>query len=144
MKSNQSIDELRQLIKQDLGSNPAMEAFCLKIVDYLERRSFQEVCHLTYYSFLTLLGSGCSDEVLIDALRYLTGNRANVLKTHFELIDEMDNGYVLDPPLVSQLQKTGNLYHPATGELVSDPDNKVHLFFSPSDDFKELQANNAA
>ncbi|HNG60999.1 MAG TPA: hypothetical protein PKZ52_14335, partial [Cellvibrionaceae bacterium] len=107
-------------------------------------RSFQEVCHLTYYSFLTLLGSGFSGEVLIDTLRYLTGNRANVLKTHFELIDEMDNAYVLDPPLVLQLQKNGTLYHPVTGELVSDPDNKVHLFFSPSDDFKELQANNAA
>lgn len=144
MKSSQSINELRQLIKQDLGSNPAMEAVCLKIVDYLERRSFQEVCHLTHYSFLTLLGIGCSDEVLLDTLRYLTGNRANVLTTHFELIDEMDNAYVLDSPLVSQLQKTGNLYHPVTGELVIDPDNKVHLFFSPSDDFKELQANNAA
>lgn len=144
MKSNQSINELRQLIKQDVGSNPAMEAVCLKIVDYLERKSFQEVCHLTHHSFLTLLGNGCSDEVLIDTLRYLTGNRANVLKTHFELIEGVDDAFVLDPPLVSQLQKTGNLYHPVTGELVSDPDNKVHLFFSPSDDFKELQANNAA
>ena len=143
MTNNKQFEQIVELITQDLSSDPALQSACLKIVNYLQNQPFKEVRHLTQQSILTLLQHRFADELLINTLRYLTGNRANILETHFELIDDDDEPYYLDPSSVSSLQKTGVLYHPYTGEPVEDPTQKVYLFFSPSESFKKLQVNNA-
>lgn len=134
-------NDITQKFSEDWPDSSPHLRLCFEILDYLLSRRYQDVQHLTPHTLANLGNTRESDIVLIDVLRYLNGSRVNVLTTHYELIDDDDEAYVLDVDEVRSVLSEGKLAHPKTGEIVPSPEEKVFMFFSPSDQLKDLQVD---
>lgn len=136
MKTNE-IENLVHLINKDWHDRQSHASYCVKLVNYLSQKKPTEVAHLTYSSFKSILDDEIETTVLLEILSYLSGDRANILDVHFELIDDFDNTFQLSSEDISDLMRTGVLAHPDTGIEIPSVKDKVLLYYSPSPKFNE-------
>ena len=132
-----SKQEIIMQINNDLGNSPKAE-ICVSILDYLLR--VPRLSHITYGSLRKVIGDKYKDEDLAALIPYLTGDQINLLEANWELIENND----VFSLLVSQVKdadKTKVLYHPDTGELVENFEDKVFIYFSPSHSIKKVALN---
>ncbi|MEL7409478.1 MAG: hypothetical protein AAFN00_21455, partial [Cyanobacteria bacterium J06558_2] len=78
-----------------------------------------------------VVGKKYNIENFLKAIQYLCGDRTHLLELKFELIDG-EESYPISYYEYNEAQKTGELVHPETGELVSSFEDKVYMFFQPS------------
>ena len=124
-------------IHEDWGDKP-QSGICIAVLDYLLRVPTDSLCHITYGSLRKVVGLQYKDNELLKAIQYLCGERINLLEEKFELIENDDNIFALSNNEVGLAQATGKLFHPETGELVSNFKEKVFMYFKPTSIVKSL------
>ena len=129
------INELIKTIEHDWGDRSSHVDYCIRLIDYINNNKYQDVNHLTYSSFKNILTPKLNTQVLFEILSYLSGDKVKVLEIHFELIDDLENCYVLSKEDVSDLINHGTLAHPRSGTLIPSAKDKVHVYYSPAESF---------
>jgi hypothetical protein len=117
-------------IKNDWGSNP-QSLICLKILNYLLQISNNSSFHITYGSLKRVVEIACNEKELLTAIQYLCGERTHLLEARFELVDK-DDYFDISNSELKIARETGKLIHPENGEIVSDFEDKVVMYFQPS------------
>ncbi|MDY6939764.1 MAG: hypothetical protein SWY16_19195 [Cyanobacteriota bacterium] len=123
-------------IYEDWGENPQSEV-CVAILDYLLCSNSRNISHITYGSLRQVVGSAYSTSDILISVQYLCGDRTHLLDTKFELI-ENDYGIDISNSELKIAHKTGQLVHPETGELISNFEEKVYIYFQPSSLVKSI------
>ncbi len=121
---------LVEKIHEDWGQKPQSE-ICIMILDYLLRVNTNHALHITYGSLRKIVNNTYKDNELLTAVQYLCGDRTHLLDAKFELI-ENDNYFDLPNSEVNFARATGQLSHPETGELISNFEERVFIYFRPS------------
>lgn len=112
-----------------------MASICHTILKYI-RVNHQRRLHLTYGLLRRETGAATSTE-LWEAIAFLTGDRAHVLETNFEFIDEENEYHDLLKSDVAQARQEGVFYHPVTGEKVERFEESILAYFTPTAYFLE-------
>jgi hypothetical protein len=117
-------------IYEDWGQKP-QSSICAEILDYLLRIDTNRSLHITYGSLRKVINGNYGDSELLTAVQYLCGERTHLLEAKFELID--NNDYIDIPNSdLNHARATGQLVHPESGELISNFEEKVYIYFQPS------------
>lgn len=109
---------------------------CIAILNYLYHDS-SSLSYITYGSLRKVVGESYCDKDLLEAIQYLCGNRTHLLEAKFEIV-EPDNHIDIPDCELNKAYKTGQLLHPETGELISDFEEQVSMYFQPSPLVKSL------
>jgi hypothetical protein len=117
-------------IYEDWGTKPQSK-ICIAILEYLLRINNNSSFHITYGSLKKAVGIVLDDKDLLMAVQYLCGDRIHLLEAKFELIDN-ENSIGISNSELTIAKATGKLFHPENGELVSDFEDKVVMYFQPS------------
>jgi hypothetical protein len=128
-------------IYEDWGDNPQSE-ICIAVLNYLLRVPVHTLRHITYGSLRKVVGSQYSDQDMLKAIQYLCGDHIGLLEAKFELIENDNDIFELSNDEVSLAEKTGELFHPETGELVSNFKEKVFMYFKPTSVVQLLSSKN--
>lgn len=119
--------------KKALARNQLEEGMrhaCLAITDLLEGLSHGNGEFLTLPFFYERLNDAADRQRLPSALSILCSFDAAILKAHGYL-DDPDEGQIhLEDDTFRDLLSTGQLAHPETGELIHNPMQRVHLYYS--------------
>jgi len=122
--------EILGQIYEDWGQKPQSN-ICAEILDYLLRIDTNRSLHITYGSLRKVINENYGDSELLTAVQYLCGERTHLLEAKFELID--NNDYIDIPNSdLNHARATGQLVHPESGELISNFEEKVYIYFQPS------------
>ncbi len=117
-------------IHEDWGTKPQSK-ICVAILEYLLRINNNGSFHITYGSLKKAVGIVLDDKDLLMAVQYLCGDKIHLLEAKFELIDNEINIDISNSAL-KEARETGELVNPENGELVSDFEDKVVMYFQPS------------
>jgi hypothetical protein len=123
-------------IYEDWGQKPQSQ-ICATILDYLLHIGDKPSLHITYGSLRKLLGVTYKDSEILMAVQYLCGDRTHLLEAKFELIDN-DNYIDIPNSELKLARATGQLVHPESGELISNFEEKVYIYFQPSSLVKNI------
>lgn len=135
-------NDVNAVIQHTFGKRePELARVCSAIADYLRRQKSLESLHLTL-SLLQRVTQAQSSVHLLSALQYLTGAQVRLLDIGFEFIDENGDYYPLGLQDVVLARQTNQLVRPDTGDLVSDFESSVLVYYSPSENARELLAVN--
>jgi hypothetical protein len=133
-----SKQDILQKIVDDWGHTPQAE-ICTEIFKFLLRIELSQATHITYGSLRQVANTRANDQKMMGAIQYLCGDRIPLLEAKFELIDD-DGEFDLTNSDVSDARSSGGLIHPETGELVTDIEEKIFMYFRPGVLVKELRA----
>lgn len=133
-------EKILEQIEYDWSGNIQSE-ICQTIFDYLINNNPHSLSYITYGSLKKVIGADYNIESFLKAIQYLCGERTHLLDLKFELIDG-EESYPISNDEYNEAQKTGELVHPETGELVRRFEDKVYMFFQPSSVVKTLAVNN--
>jgi hypothetical protein len=123
-------------IHEDWGQKP-QSRICAEILDYLLKIDANRLLHITYGSLRQVIGTTYDDGELLTAVQYLCGERTHLLEARFELIDS-DNCIDIPNSELNLARATGQLIHPENGELISNFEEKVYIYFQPSSIVKNI------
>lgn len=127
-----SKERILSQIHEDWGEKPQSKV-CALILEYLLQFPANQLAHITYGRLRNIIGTQYKNSDLLVAIQYLIGEGTKLLEVGFELIEEDDSfPYPLANSEVNLANETGELYHPETGEIVNDYENKVFMYFKPS------------
>lgn len=132
----------RDLNPQVTGSGEVAD-IAWKIVLFFEDHDPTHHSHLSFTSFMDILGSkpSCQD-YLYTALTYLSGDRVPLLNVGFEVYDEVNGEFVtISQEDIHSAELEGELFNPATGELIDNYEDKILVYFEPKKLARELYAN---
>lgn len=125
-----SKQEILRKIHEDWGQKPQSN-LCAEILEYLLRIDTNSPLHITYGSLRKVVRENYSDGELLTSVQYLCGDRTHLLEAKFELID--NNDYIDIPNSdLNHARATGQLVHSETGEIISNFEEKVYIYFQPS------------
>ena len=119
-----------QQIVDDWGDAPQV-SICTSIFNYLTGPAYGRPIHLTYSNLRRIVGQDCDNTNLLLAIQYLCGERANLLKAGFELIDD-DGSIDISSSDINTARESGILIHPENGRPVPNYEEKVFIYFKPS------------
>lgn len=114
-----------------------MRSACQAIIETLEPLSDDDGEFLTLPFFFERLKGDALKRRLPSALRILSTFEAAILEAHGYIEDPDDGQLHLDDETFRELVNTGELTHPLTGNLVSDPMRHVHLYYSVRKDISD-------
>lgn len=120
---------------------PEVARVCVAIADYLRGQKSLDGLHLTL-SLLQKLTLVTSPVHLVSALQYLTGAQLPLLNIGFEFVDESGEYHPLSLQDIAQARLTKKLLRPDTGDLISDFEANVFVYYAPSENARELLAVN--
>ncbi len=133
--------EIIDRIHEDWGQQPQSN-ICIYIFEYLLGLSTNNSLHITYGSLHRVISKATpqaySDIEMLMAIQYLCGDRVNALDVKFELIED-DNYIEISKHDLNDANRTGQLFHPETGELVKDFPDKIYIYFQPTSLLKNIQ-----
>lgn len=118
-------------IYEDWGNNPQSQ-ICISLLNYLLGIPTDRQCHITFGSLKIVIDKNHTDVELLKAVQYLCGDRTKLLEINFELIEDEENIFPLSKSEVKIAQKTGELIHPETGQIINNFEEKVFMYFEPS------------
>lgn len=118
-------------------SKKLQSEICIAILNYLLDDKSRNLSHITYGSLQKVVGNNYDNRDLLIAIQYLCGDKIKLLEAKFELIDE-DNFFDISNYELKNARKTGKLVHPDTGELITDFEKRVFIYFQPSSLVKKL------
>lgn len=130
MTSHATISAARQLIQQDLLEVPELDRACRLIVDFIADKSDDHLQHLNFGILIQI--SGASKDIGSQAIAYLAGDRAKILRTCFELIDDNDQIYQITADDIREARESGTFIHPDDGEPISDFEQYIYIYFTPT------------
>ena len=130
MTAHATILAARQLIQQDLSRVPELDRACSLIVDFIANKSDDYLQHLTFGRLIQI--SRASQELGSKAISYLAGDRAKILRTCFELIDQKDQIYQITVDDIREARESGALIHPDDGEPILNFEQQIYIYFVPA------------
>lgn len=107
-----------------------MHHACLAITDLLEGLSLGNGEFLTLPFFYERLNDDHIRRRLPSALSILSSFEAAILEAHGYIDDAEDGQIHLEDDAFRDLLSTGKLAHPETGDLIDNPMQRVHLYYS--------------
>lgn len=122
-------------MQEDLNKMPELPKMCRAILNYICSQAEQNLRHITFGA-LSKAADLKNMQDIIPASNYLIGARVPLLTPRFEFIDD---DFIEDIPLeeISQARDEGVFYH--KGEIVSDFESKLFMYFTISPQGKELR-----
>ena len=123
--------EIVSQIKND-WEGTLLESICLKLLDYIVKRSGMPSLFLTYGTLHRVIGIQHSSEDLALAIDYFCNKSIDLLSSNLEYIDDENNTYP-----VEEDEDDGNLINCETGEIITDTSN-VFSYFTLTDKAKSL------
>lgn len=126
--------DAQAILKTNWDDSPEFE-FGQLIIDFLAANT--DSVHITFSQFFELakVNPIFDQDVVLNVVNYLSGNRLPLLKARFEYIDD-ETVELLDIDQV-RAAKDGNI-NPITGVQDGDVGNKIFMFFCPSDVAKRV------
>jgi hypothetical protein len=125
-----SKQDILHTIVEDWGDQPQAH-ICAKIFNFLLSIDPSQITHITYGSLRQVVDSPTIDHKMMGAIQYLCGDRTPLLEAKFELIDDYGE-FDLTNSDVSEARLSGKLVHPETGEIVTNIEDKIFMYFRPS------------
>jgi hypothetical protein len=134
-----SVAELKKQVASNWQSVPDVVELCSKILDFMASTPPERLRMLTFRSFANATHRAKIDTDLLTAIQILSSSRLAVLDVKALYVgDDVDEaGLLLSDEEFAHAQKTGELAHPETGELVEDAGAHILPFFVPSASFLE-------
>lgn len=126
-----SKQEIVEKIHQDWGDLPQSK-ICTSILEYLLNTNDSTYFYITYGSLRKIIGNEYGDGAILMAVQYLCGERTNLLNANFEIIDDDENRFDITHDDLKLARMTGQLFHPDNGEIVHNFEEKVYMYFQPS------------
>ncbi len=123
-------------MEEDLSKLPDLLEVCRAIFDYICSQPKQNLRHITFGA-LSRAANLTQTHEIIPAVQYLTGERLHLLSTKFEFID---GDFVVDIPIedVTEAKEKNVFFHPDKGEVMSDFESKLFMYFTLSPDGEKL------
>jgi len=131
-----NIQDIKKLISNDLNNSSIGEA-CLNICGFIEKTKRNQLQHIDYS---TLLKESCSptDDVLFQAIQYLSGSRTHLLEANYELfIDEYP--VQVEKSDIIEAENSGLFAHPETGILIPNYESFIEIYFNVSNTIVDLK-----
>lgn len=127
------IAEVRERL---LGSRlePRVLQACLAVTDVLAKVRKGDGHYLGIPFFMERIEDAALRTVLLPALSILSTREGAILEMHGYLDDAATGQLHLDEQEFRDLITTGELAHPTSGDLVEDPFNQVHIYYSLRED----------
>lgn len=117
--------EIEELFGQ---AEPEVARVCGSIVEFICKQPRLDRLHLTF-SLLKDTAKPNNDKALMLALQYLCGASAQVLEMNFEFVDEEGDYHPISSSEIAEARESHVLGHPVTGELLSDFEDRVLVYF---------------
>ncbi|MDP2561411.1 hypothetical protein [Psychrobium sp. 1_MG-2023] len=119
-------------VEEDLKDSPIVQQACADIIDVVcstkDKHSFR---HLTYSSLINMANCQLQDEEVANVVRYLCGDRIQLLKLRLEYIaPELELSFILDDENSRSFSQEGAIAHPKTGQVIEDVENNIFVFFT--------------
>lgn len=127
-----SVDEIRNELQERWRGTEVLE-LCLAIIDFISSHPADQTRMLTFKTILSAVKREAVDEHVLAAINVLANTRIHVLDTHAMLVDDDDEEHEIDPDRLAAAQKSGELFHPETGDLVPDFEAKIFPYFVPTE-----------
>lgn len=109
---------------------------CTAVIEFLQSQRPEALQSISFG--MLSRAAGLEDPVeALPVAQYLSSGRAHILDTCFRLILGHDE-FELSADTVAEARRTRVLYHPDLGEPVADFESAVHVYFTVSDDGKEI------
>lgn len=124
------------LIRNDLG-NGSLCQIGLRILEYLTSVPVTSLEHISYGSLKKVVGGPFEDIEILQTIQYFCGDRVHLLSSKFEFIENDDISPISDLEVL-EARKTGIFIHPKTGEPIDNFEDKVFIYFQPTDLVKSL------
>ncbi|WP_374483096.1 hypothetical protein [Zoogloea sp.] len=112
-------------------AEPEIARVCGSIIRFICSQPRPDRLHLTF-SLLKDTTKPNSDRALMLAVQYLCGANAQVLEMNFEFVDEDGEYHPISSSEIAEARKSHVLGHPVTGELLSDFEDRVLVYFKPT------------
>ena len=128
--------EVIEQIYDDWGQRPE-SGICISILDYLLSSLDRNLSHITYGNLRKVVGKSYDDKEILSAVQYLCGDKLHLLDTKFELIED-ENFIDVSKSDMHSATATGKLCHPETGELISNFEERVFIYFQPGSFLKKI------
>ena len=74
----------------------------------------------------------------MSAVQFLIGAKADILEMQFEFVDDEGEYFPLSKAAIAHAQRTGELEHPYTGDMVADYGSSVLVYFVPTQRATEI------
>ena len=122
-----------KIIDQDLHDKKFVRDGAILLVHYLFAHKDEQL-HLKYVDLAEIVGTDSID-LLASIATYCSGARLPIMKQAMELIIENDN-WILDEDAVFHAVKSGEVYHPETGNLLENGLNYIYPYFTASEEIE--------
>ena len=140
-KEMKDINSLREELLGNwmTSSDDILNAYS-RILDHIFNEPCTNMAHMPFSSFRRIANNNrIKNETLLNLLFHII-NRAELLDLKYEFIDDDEICYSLPTETVKQAKSRGLLYHPDTGEPVISYQEKVFMYFTPSQKLRDLKA----
>jgi hypothetical protein len=124
------IDNVIQQASTDLPNKELYKA-CINVCEYINNTKPALLQHINYSTLYTASKSE-NEELLLQAIQYLTGARTQVLDSAYELFCD-DFPIPIEKSYLVEADREGVFIHPETGEIIDNYQSFIEIYFKLSD-----------
>lgn len=135
-----SVEDLKQEILDGWPDIPAA-SLALKIIEYMNKHSDQELRMLTIPALLDAVSRDKIDQEFLAALAILVSSTVHVLDAKAFFYEGESAGVHIDAAELAVARRLGALEHPETGELIEDFEGRLVPYFESSSRFLEARVH---
>ena len=124
------IDNVIQQASIDLPNKELYRA-CSNVCEYIKNTKPSLLQHINYSTLYTASKTE-NEELLLQAIQYLTGARTQVLDSAYQLFYD-DFPIQIEKSYLAEADKEGVFLHPDTGEVIENYQSFIEIYFKLSD-----------
>ena len=118
-------EDIISIIEDDWKYNKDIKLVCLRIVEWLGSMD----ARINYKTLKNVVGNLVSDEYLLRAIQYLSGDRVKVLKPRFQVHFDGCYIYGVTPEYIKEAREKGFVRNPVTNQDVAYDDSMIIISF---------------
>ncbi|GKX58556.1 hypothetical protein [Leminorella grimontii] len=128
-----------ETIEADFRLDPEVCRACHSFVEYICSTPKYNLRHIAFFNLKRVINTH-DDRLVIKVARYFSGDVLPIVNICFEFIE---NDYIEQVSIEDfrLIQLENKFFHPESGELVSDFESKIFMYFSLSDLGWEMKCN---
>lgn len=122
--------QIVEIIEKDFRSDPEACRACQSVIEYICSSPKDNLRHIAFFNLKKAIGTQ-DDSMVINVARYFSGDSLPIINICFEFIE---NDFIEQVSFdeFRRTQSENKYYHPETGELVKDFEEKIFMYFSLS------------
>jgi hypothetical protein len=128
--------ELVEKLRRDLEGNDALLLACEAILTFLERQRPEALRHISFGTLSKAAGLTSAVDA-VPVAEYLSSRRVRLLEKCF-FFTVGDDEFEVSAEEMREASQARVMYHPSTGEAVSDFEKFLHLYFVPGEEARDI------